>query len=367
MKNINWYLKKHGNESFSEYPFNEIDALILCQISYLRIDLICKNTHERHYLRDLFKEENAVSLSTAVMSSRKNMIMSKMLSKLTRYDDIYFNNYWNDYSEESYKQFFAVTFFVEDYMFVAYRGTDLSITGWHEDFNMVFLDEIPSQRNAVTYLNEVYKKYERKMYVGGHSKGGNLAIYASMYCDKEAKANIMHIYDFDGPGFYKHEIYESYEYLTIRDRLTTVSARMSIIAILMYHSDDIEFIKSSSVSLLQHEAFNWHIDGNRLKRVSDNCYSSKMIDNITEEFISTTSVDERKRLVDILFYIAKDNPKSSLLDIKRNPIKYFAGMIKRRRLLPHDDLVFYKAESKKIKKCAARVLKASLNDLNFKI
>ena len=142
---------------------------------------------------------------------------------------------------------------------------------------------------------------------------------------------------------------------------------MSIIAMLMYHSDDIEFIKSSSVSLLQHEAFNWHIEGDRLKRVNDNCYSSKLIDSITEEIIRTTSVDERKRLVDILFYIAKDNPKSSLLDIKRNPIKYFTGMIKRRRLLPHDDSVFYKAESKKIRKCTARVFKESLNDLHFKI
>lgn len=368
MKNIYYYLKKHGSQSFKEFPFNEIDSLILCQISYLNIEKLCENPAKQHYFTDLFKIENAVPLSVAVMSSRKNMIMSKMLVNCPRYQNIYFMDFWSDFSDASYKQFFAVTFFIEDFMYVAYRGTDLSITGWHEDFNMVYLNEVPSQKNAVTYLNKMHEMYGRKMYVGGHSKGGNLAIYAAMYCNSEAKEDIMRVYDFDGPGFYKHEIYESDEYKSIRGRLTSVTSSMSIIAVLMYHSDDIEFIKCSGVGILQHEAFNWHIkDETHLERMHDNCYRSKLIDKITKSIIENSTTDERKHLVDILFYIAKDNPKSSLLDIKRHPVKYVAGMVKRRKLLPHDDIKFYKDISKRIRRLASKVLKDSLSEIEFKI
>ena len=368
MKNIYYYLKKHGNQSFKEFPFNEVDSLILCQISYLNIEQLCDNPAKQHYFSDIFKVENAIALSTAVMSSRKNMIMSKMLSNCPRYQNIYFMDFWSDFSDATYKQFFAVTFFIEDFMFVAYRGTDLSITGWHEDFNMVYLNEVPSQKNAVTYLNEIHEMYGRKMYVGGHSKGGNLALYAAMYCDESAHKDIIRVYDFDGPGFYKHEIYDSKEYLNIRDRLTSISSSMSIIAILMYHSDDIEFIKSSSVGILQHEAFNWHIkDDTHLERTKDNNYRSKVIDKMTKAIIENSTVDERKRLVDIIFYIAKDNPKSSLLDIKHHPFKYAAGMIRRRKLLPHDERVFYKEISKRIRKIMANVLKESIKDFEIKL
>ena len=233
---------------------------------------------------------------------------------------------------------------------------------------MVYLNEVPSQKNAVTYLNKMHEMYGRKMYVGGHSKGGNLAIYAAMYCNSEAKEDIMRVYDFDGPGFYKHEIYESDEYKSIRGRLTSVTSSMSIIAVLMYHSDDIEFIKCSGVGILQHEAFNWHIkDETHLERMHDNCYRSKLIDKITKSIIENSTTDERKHLVDILFYIAKDNPKSSLLDIKRHPVKYVAGMVKRRKLLPHDDIKFYKDISKRIRRLASKVLKDSLSEIEFKI
>ncbi|MGM9970552.1 MAG: Mbeg1-like protein [Anaeroplasma sp.] len=358
MKNITYFLKQFGNKSFNELPFNEIDSLILCQIGYLQLDNFAKDYDEKIYLNDIMIPQNASELSKDTISFRKNVKMINAFSNTTRYKDVFFMHYENSFCSEKLEQFFAVTFFLDNFIYISFRGTDLTIVGWHEDFTMIYLDEIPSQKRAVQYVNKIYDKYHRKMIIGGHSKGGNLAFYASLYAKPQAIDNIIKVYNFDGPGYNKHNIYESDEFRRISDRLVTMSSTMSIIAMLMYHVDNIEFLKTSSFSIFQHDAFNWHIENEyKLKRVKSNRKLSKFLSIYVENYMKITSIEERKRLIDIIFYIAKENPKSSLLDIKKHPIKYFLGMKKRKKLLCSEDLNFYKNERKKFVKALKNSLK----------
>ncbi len=360
MKNINSYIKEFSNISFNDADVNEVDCLILCQISYLNLEYSGCNPNESFYFKDLFKIENAVSLSLNSIVYKNNVKMVKLLSNSNRYKNIYFKHYFKETNNEKKQQFFAVSFFINDDIYVCFRGTDASITGWYEDFNMSYLIETPSQKLAVEYLNKMYYKYNAKIYVLGHSKGGNLALYSSIYADDIVKENIVKIYNFDGPGFNDKLIFENQKYLNIKNKVITISSSMSIIAMMMYHSDNIEFIKASGFGLFQHDSFNWHINGMKFIRENDNLFYSKLIDKITDKIMNETTPQERERLVNILFYIASETPNSSLFDIKKNPYKYINGMLKRKKLLSDEDLLFYNEKIKLIKSIISKIFKENI-------
>ena len=352
MKNILYFLKKYGNKSFDELPFNEIDALLLSQLSYLFFERTVPNAYEGYNLKNVMVEKNALNLCVEAMNYKNNIRLVKIFKNTSRYDDIIFSDIACKFDVYKKQQFYAMTFWLKDFLFLSFRGTDLTMVGWREDFNMWFSDETPCQSDAVEYTEKIYDKYNKKMMLGGHSKGGNLAFYAGLYSNNETINSIIRIYSFDGPGFKDKEPFLSNEYKKIKNKCYTYSSESSIVAILLYHVDNVIFLKSKSFSILQHSAYNWLIkDEYSLRRIKNNKILSRFLDRALTKYLLVTTDKERKRFVEILFKIAEDNPNSTLLDIKYHPFKYIKNLLRRKKLLTYSQNKFLKLEFKKMRVC----------------
>ena len=199
------YLRHYGGLSFREYPFNEVDSLLLCQLAYLRFDGLIPQIPERKAWVRLFElagHPEKERLFEDILFPEENRALFHAMLSGKRFSTMGMNCYVNVVEKERETQFSAVTYLLEDGMiYVAYRGTDVSFVGWKEDFNMAYIVPVPGQEMGVKYLNIVTRRFPGPFYVGGHSKGGNLAVYSSMYCLPKVRERIRKIYDMDGPGF----------------------------------------------------------------------------------------------------------------------------------------------------------------------
>ena len=362
MKNLLYYVKKNGNKTFDDLEFNENDALLLAQLSYLYFEKVIYNNSKGYSLKSVMTDENALTLCFGAMNFKNNMRLVHIFQNITRYDNIIFSDLVSNFDIYKKQQFFAMTFWLEDVLFISFRGTDLSMAGWREDFNMWFSKATPCQIDAVKYTEMIYEKYHRKMILSGHSKGGNLAFYSGLYSKPEVIDNMIKIISFDGPGLKDKEPFESKEYERIKDRCVTYSSASSIVAILLYHVEDVIFLKSRSISILQHSAYNWYIDTERnLKRIRNNKLLSRFLDRALTKFLLVTTDRERERFVDILFMLAEHNPNQTLLDIKYHPFSYIRNIIRRKKLLKYSQWKFLKLEFKKMRLCFKDVYEARRN------
>ena len=208
MANVFDYIKWRGDLGFEQSTLNEIDALIFCELSYIFYDGIVPESSADGYVTlseaaEVFFERNAgrdeISLGEIVPKEIVTLLRNAAASR--RFSEIPLAHFVNVIDDETVEQFSAISFFpTETTVFVAYRGTDDTITGWREDFRMAFLTPVPAQKRAEEYLMKASADAER-IYLGGHSKGGNLALWAAMNSSDEIAERIEEIYNFDGPGF----------------------------------------------------------------------------------------------------------------------------------------------------------------------
>ena len=199
MANIIDYLNWRGDLTFSQVPLNEIDSLILSRISYFPFDNLFqgeeKITIEKAYKR--FKKEKDKTVLQI-----DDLELFPAVAGCARYKDLVLLDYINKIEPKEEKQFSAITICLpNNLLYVSFRGTDNTLIGWKEDFNMSFSSHVPSQKDSKVYLDDIANKYEGDIIVGGHSKGGNLAVYAATFCNDETKKRIKVIYNEDGPGF----------------------------------------------------------------------------------------------------------------------------------------------------------------------
>lgn len=346
MKNILYYIKEFGNKSFEEFPFNDVDSLILSQISYLSlIDFIpdIANAEENISLIDCLSEENIQIMCDNTLDERRNKKLLNLLKVSTRYKKMNVNYLQDRFYVDKVEQFFAITFIFDDFSYIAYRGTDLSILGWQEDFNMTLLDVIPAQDDAARYIDRVCKLLNYpKIYVGGHSKGGNLAVYASLYCIEDIQNNIIKIFNHDGPGFNK-DIFDTDQFKRIENRIVKMTCKEAMIGILLHHTEKMQFVDSRSVSILQHDPYNWKITKlGGFKYVKQANLFSRAFGKTVRNFLESTSVEERKVFLETAFFICMETKTSTIFDIKTHPIKYFRGMKKRYKSLDYKRLLLFK-------------------------
>ncbi len=359
MKNLLYFARNFGNENFNDRPFDEVDALLLCQLAYLNFEKIVKEDKEI-YLYSIIKNENFQILCDNTVCENKNLKLLKLLSHCNRYRYVKINYIRNQLCYENIEQFFAITFIFNDFIFVAFRGTDVTILGWKENFNMSYLKEIPSQRDSVIYINKIYDIYKKKMYIGGHSKGGNLALYSAMYSKNLINNNIIKVFNFDGPGF-SNNIFGNEEYLQIENKLVTLTTQEAIIAVLMYHTDSFNFVNAKGFSIFKHDAFNWTLtkDG-RFKYIKRNTPQSRWFDRAIRHFYEDTTDLDRKKFVDILFTIIEVSPNTTVFDFKRHPIRFIKGVRVRFKLLTKDEKKFFKSILKKLRRSFYHILKLKI-------
>ncbi len=198
-------------------------------------------------------------------------------------------------------QFSAVTVELDDEtVYIAYRGTDDTLVGWKEDLNMSFMDVVPAQAEALAYLEQVLHKHDyRKVYIGGHSKGGNLAVYAAVHVEDILQSSIVEVFNNDGPGF-KDNILSKQQYMNISDRITTLVPQNSVVGLLLEHDETYQVVKSSQSSgIMQHDGFSWEVLGNDfiyLPSLDDHRISGMT----TKRTLEKMSADQREAFATVL-------------------------------------------------------------------
>lgn len=311
------YLREYGNISFQEMPMTEVDSLILCQLAYLKFDGMVPEPEENGKsvtLKSLKKHPDFDKLFADVRYEEVNReLMGGMLAG-KRFSGMKLNNYVNVIEKQWETQFSAVTCTLNDgVVYVAYRGTDETIVGWKEDFNMAFLSPVPGQEYSVRYLNAVAEKIRGPFYVGGHSKGGNLAVYSAMNCAPEIRDRILGVFCMDGPGF-RPEVLERCHYDRIADRVTKILPHSSLVGMLFESDMHFQVVESKTFGLAQHDPYTWRVEENHLKHVDDIYESRKRMDNTLNTWILSLDEQQLRTFVDTLYQVISASRADNLIE-----------------------------------------------------
>lgn len=331
--NIINYIKKEGHVTFEEAPFCEVDALIIAQLSYLIYDgLVPELGKDEPFLSfsELNNPDAIKSICQNTLEPSKNQLLLKELFKSERFKDLKINYYVSITSLENETQFSAMTFALRDIALVTYRGTDVSIVGWKEDFNMAFLDETPGQKSSVEYLNTVGPLLNcfKDMYLLGHSKGGNLSVNAAVFCEQTIQDRITKIYDLDGPGFRKN-IFDLPQFKNIEAKIDKLVPYDTCIGIVLNDYKSYRVIKSRGVGgVLQHDPFAWVVKGNNFIYLPSTSKASQSLDQAFYQWLETLSNQERKDLVEGIYDLFNHCNISQVTDFKKKTFFKISAILK---------------------------------------
>jgi hypothetical protein len=313
------YIKWRGDLDFKESPFNAVDNIIFSQLSYLTLDGIVPCPGE--------KEGISIDLAVRVYNEKSSQPGFKLssifkedhdliraLGSSKRFGNCHLFGYVNHVDEAEEIQFSALCIYTsDDHCFIAYRGTDSSLLGWKEDFNMCFLDVIPSQLDAVAYLQTMAPMIKGPLRIGGHSKGGNLAIYAASKCSKNIQKRITTIYSNDAPGFNK-EFICSDDFKAIKDKIISYVPQSSIIGMFMEHGADYNVIRSNESGFMQHNLYSWDVGYDDLVHMDKSTVTSKFVNNTVREWVYNLDKDKREEFIETLYHILNSADIKSVND-----------------------------------------------------
>lgn len=332
MGNIMDYISWRGDLSFEQSQFNEVDNLILACFSYVNLDGISVVTKQKGIgLKKLTKEfmklHTMKELEADKSFIRLAPFMMMEMAKSVRFGKCVVRNYVNDIVTEAEQQFAAMEIVLEDdTSYVSFRGTDDTIIGWKEDFNLS-TGVVPAQKRAIEYLQKISEHTDGMLRVGGHSKGGNLAIYGSVMC-KSAHEKILEIYSNDGPGF-SREFQELPETKEMMPKIIRIIPEYSIIGTLLEHEKEPVIVASSSKGLLQHDGFSWEVQGPALvRRDSLNKTALRFIE-ILHKWIDGMDMEQKRLLIEDLFATLQASGYENLSEVQSGGLKSLAAMVKR--------------------------------------
>ena len=314
MGNIFDYLEWRDIE-LKNVELNVIDSLILSRFSYLPFDgLIEKN--EKITISECYERYEIVG-ETGNMLMKDDIKLFPALAKSKRFGNLLISDYVNNIDKKHDKQFSAITVFLPDNNTIAvvFRGTDNTFVGWKEDLNMCYSTSVPAQLDSVKYLEEIAIKYKKNIIVIGHSKGGNLAIYSAVFCNKRIKKKILDVYNFDGPGFV-NEVIESEEYGEIVDKIHNVIPESSIVGRMLKHKGELTIVKSTQKGIMQHDLYSWQLIGDKFIEAKLT-KSSEFVDNTLTEWLKNVTPEQRKNFVNTLFEILEATEAKSLSELSQ--------------------------------------------------
>lgn len=335
MANILDYIKWRGDLSILQDGFNEIDSLILSRFSYLPFDNIIKENEvvTIRELSDRFKKEDMNQLP---ILWKNDIDLFPLMGESKRVGEMRASKYVNKINIEQEKQFSAITIILpDDTIYVSFRGTDNTLVGWKEDFNMSFKNNVPSQIDAVKYLEKIAKMYPNKLRIGGHSKGGNLAVYACLFVNDNVKYRIMDIYNNDGPGF-SDEITETKEYKEMIEKVITYIPQDSIFGRLLNHKEKYTVVKSTQKGIMQHDLYSWQVLGNKFIYLKEVTNGSKFINKSIKDWYEQIDVKQREYVIDILFEIINKTQVETIPDFKKEGIANATIILKSYKLLDQE-------------------------------
>ena len=296
------YLAWRGDIEFTQMPVNPVDALIFSTLSYIRFeDIVPDNPMQSISLAEAAAGLFSLTAPQTRVRVKKDLELLEAAAKSKRFDNIRMTFYRSILIPEEDTQFAAVTIFLEDgSAYIAFRGTDSTLTGWKEDFNMTFQPSIPAQRLALEYVQQFAAAHPVPIWMGGHSKGGNLAVYAAAKCGEILQRRIVEVHNQDGPGF-SEAMMDDPGYRNILPKLRSYVPQSSVIGMLLEHEEPYTIIKSSQIGLMQHDPYSWQVLGGNFLTVEELTADSRFLDRTFKSWLSKMSNEERSVFFETVF------------------------------------------------------------------
>lgn len=360
------YLDWRGDLTFKQDSFNSVDALALSHIIYLHFqDLIDEDFSNPVKLSELavkLKEtpdyEDRVQLGLGINPLTDDLFFKLVEHK--RFKDVLITGFRCIYDEVKCEQFAAATFIADDVAYISYRGTDDTIIGWKEDFLTSYMETIPSQADALKYFYDVCDALKNQIVLIGHSKGGSMALYTSVYSDEEHQKRINKVYNLDGPGFVK-EFFEKDSFKRIEDRLVNIYPEDDYVGMLQNHGNNFKIIKAASHGLGQHDPLKWQCIGNDFVNGKGFTKQSQFFNKAINDWAVSMTNDEKHRMVDALFSIYLASGCKTNYELSKNLLPASKGIIKAFNDMDKDT----KKEVKRLINLLKRCMKSELPIFNM--
>ncbi len=320
MYNILDYIRFRGDLSFEVSPFNPVDNLILTRLAYVNFEGVeATETLSDIAARYRTDDKKWRQMEFTIDETRP---LLDLCGKTERFGRLTVSDFIDivDVSEDT--QFCAMTFRLSDDMiYIAFRGTDESVVGWKEDFNMIYLDEVPGQRKSHLYLSNMMDRYrDVTIYVGGHSKGGNLAVYAAANVDEAHQHRIARVFSNDGPGF-NPKLIESDSFKRILPRVASYVPENSIVGVLFSHAEKQIVVRTDRKHVFDHCTFMWRVMGPDFVYEDEMSRQIKVLAKTIKSTINSMPTEDRKLFVDMVFSSLDAAGVKSVLDLDKNGLR----------------------------------------------
>lgn len=314
--NVFGYLAR-SFETLDERPLTDVDSLVLACLSYYHYQGDAVRSREGAPVRDLFRAEWAEAMTHGLWDPDGLARLLALVAASPRFRDLRVSDYVDDFDEAAEKQFSACVLRLPGGgAYVSFRGTDNTLVGWKEDFNMAFAEEVPAQREAARYLEQA-AALGAPMRVGGHSKGGNLAVYAAARASGAAQARVSLVMNFDGPGL-SPAVIDSAGYRAVEPRIETWLPEASIVGILLERSPRYRVVRSSAAGPLQHDPYTWQTTPDGFETVAALSGASLYADRTIREWLDSMSLADREAFVEALYGVVGATGARTLDEISEN-------------------------------------------------
>lgn len=317
MSTIFDYLDHVTYDSIYDRPFKELDVLALTELTYLPFDRIIPQGDTTNIEVRLSDATELVDRTTNFTVTNQHLQLVDKLATSKRFRNVKLLNYVDEYDPDIQKQFAAMTYrLTMDVYLVVFRGTDDTLIGWKEDFHMTYMDHIPAQKRAASYLQHVMKEFPKgRFMIAGHSKGGNLAAYACSYLPDHLIERVDAIYCYDAPGLNK-SIIETEGYQRIVHLVHRFVPQGSIVGMMLEVPEPATIVKSRAFGgFAQHDAFTWMVEKDGFVTLDQTSPDSQQTDETLKQWVRETSADERKKFFDTFFGIFLDAGITSINDL----------------------------------------------------
>lgn len=319
MGNIITYVRENGHLAFDELGFGEVDSLVLSQLSYLDFSCCAQAVQPFAITIARLRQSGFQSdcPSNRVEADRCRELFEAMESS-RRYRDIGVDFYVNRIDPQAEMQFSAVTFRLSPRLhYIAFRGTDSTVIGWKEDLNMSYQEDIPAQRAAVRYYEDIASRMRSNYMLGGHSKGGNLAVYAAANAQQKFQQHVALIYEHDSPGF-REGVLQRPGFQRIRRRIYKTVPESAVVGLLLAEHEKYTVVGSTAVAILQHDPFTWKVEGRDFVALPETDMLSRAADSTLTHWLSVTDDETRKAFVDALFGVIGATGASTIPELTEN-------------------------------------------------
>lgn len=320
------YVQEFGNVPFSEKPFCDADNIALCGVFYAHVENVLSDEFEENpktlgqVAEELFAYNNHKHIAYGLILPKSISKRLTEMGKQPRYKDLKITACRTVYSIENTVQFAAVTVILPDNTAVIlYRGTDDTLTGWIEDFDLLLKKGIPSHKLSLDYLNYIAAKHDGNIILAGHSKGGNIALYAAINCSDEIRERITKVYNNDGPGFYDYSNFRKPSYNDILPKYRHIIPKSSFVGMLLRHDNDYTVVDSKvPTGLLQHDIASWQIKDGEIVTLPELSFLGKLTDISIDSLLTISTWEQFEAVYEILCSTLESSGQTSLMGMAKN-------------------------------------------------